>query len=51
MKKLKVKTGYKQLQCKYCNRIVERVDNNAIKVTCSICTTDLVNGKLLDLRK
>ena len=54
MKKLKVtkkNSGYKKLQCKYCDRIVERVDLNAVKVTCWKCTLDLVNGKILELRK
>ena len=54
MKKLKVtkkNSGYKKLQCKYCDRIVERVDVNAVKVTCWKCTSDSANGRLLDLRK
>jgi ribosomal protein S27E len=54
MKKLKVtnkNSGYKKLQCKYCVRIAERVDANALAVTCWKCTSDLVNGKILDLRK
>ena len=54
MKKLKVITknsGYKKLQCKYCNRIAERVDANATAVTCWKCTSDSANGKLLELRK
>jgi hypothetical protein len=54
MKKLKVtkkNSGYKKLQCKYCDRIVERVNQDAVKVTCWKCTSDAVNGRLLDLRK
>ena len=43
--------GYKKLQCKYCDRICQRVDVNATKVTCWKCTSDLVNGKVLELRK
>ena len=54
MKKLKVtkkNSGYKKLQCKYCDRIVERVDLNAVKVTCWKCTSDSANGRLFELRK
>lgn len=54
MKKSKVtkaNTGYKKLQCTYCDRVVQRVDNNAVKVICWKCTNDLVNGKPLELRK
>ena len=53
MKKNKVtkNNGYKKLQCKYCDRICQRVDVNAVKVTCWKCTSDLVNGKVLELRK
>jgi len=47
----KKNSGYKELQCKYCDRIVERVDINAVKVTCWKCTSDSANGRLLDLRK
>jgi len=43
--------GYKKLQCKYCDRISERVDVNTVAVTCWKCTLDLVNGKILELRK
>jgi hypothetical protein len=54
MKKSKVTTknrGYQKLQCKYCGDIVDRVDINAVLVTCSKCTSALVNGYILDLRK
>ncbi len=54
MKKNKVtknKHGYQKMQCKYCDRISERVDANATAVTCWKCTNDLVNGKILELRK
>ena len=44
-------SGYKKMQCKYCDRICQRVDNKAIGVTCWKCTQDLVNGKVLELRK
>ena len=48
---IKSKTAYKKLQCKYCDRISQRVDINAVAVTCWKCTHDLVNGKILELRK
>ena len=54
MKKSKVTKsnhGYKKLQCKYCERISERVDVRAVAVTCWKCTNDQVNGKVLELRK
>ena len=47
----KSRSGYKKLQCKYCERISERVDNNATAVTCWKCTSDSANGKVLELRK
>ncbi len=43
--------GYKKLQCKYCNRVSERVDARTVAVTCWKCTHDLVTGKVLELRK
>jgi hypothetical protein len=43
--------GFKKLQCKYCDNICERVDNNATAITCWQCTSKLVNGKVLELRK
>jgi len=45
------KSGFKKMQCKYCDRIVERVDIDATSVTCWKCTHDLVHGKALELRK
>ncbi len=54
MRKTKVtksRSGYKKMQCKYCDRISERVDNNATGITCWKCTQDSVNGKVLELRK
>ncbi len=50
-KVIKIKSAYKKLQCKYCDRISQRVDINAVAVTCWKCTHDLVNGKILELRK
>lgn len=45
------KTGFKKLQCKYCDTICERVDEQATAITCSICTSKLVNGQVLEVRK
>jgi ribosomal protein S27E len=43
--------GYKKMQCKYCENICQRVDEKVTAVTCSICTSKLVNGQTLELRK
>ena len=43
--------GYKKMQCKYCERICERVDEKATAITCSTCTSKLVNGQVLEIRK
>ena len=43
--------GYKKLQCKYCENICERVDDKADAVTCWRCTSKLVNGEILEIRK
>ena len=43
-------TGYKKMQCKYCDTICERVDNKATAVTCWKCTQTLVNGGHLEKR-
>ena len=43
------KLGFKQLNCKYCNNICERVDINATAITCSKCTHRQVCGEILDL--
>lgn len=43
--------GFKKLQCKYCDNICERVDNNATSVTCWKCTQRLVNGEKLEIKK
>jgi ribosomal protein S27E len=43
--------GFKKLQCKYCDRVCERVDNNATAITCWQCTQKLVNGETLEIRK
>ncbi len=48
--KNKVK-GFKKLQCKYCDNVSDRVDENATAVTCWQCTQKLVNGETLELRK
>ena len=47
MKKSKFPSGYKKLQCKYCNRICDRVDSKAEKITCWECTQRLVDGEIL----
>jgi len=43
--------GFKKLQCKYCDTICQRVDTNSTGVVCSICTSKLVAGNQLELRK
>jgi len=43
--------GFKQLQCKYCENICERVDVKADAITCWQCTQRLVDGDYLELRK
>ena len=43
--------GFKKLQCKYCDTICERVDEKATAITCSTCTSKLVNGMVLEVRK
>jgi hypothetical protein len=43
--------GYKKLQCKYCENICQRVDAKVTAVTCWQCTSKLVNGETLELRK
>jgi len=43
--------GFKKLQCKYCKTVCQRVDEKSTGVTCSICTSKLVAGKILELRK
>ena len=43
--------GYKRLQCKYCDAICQRVDEKATAVTCWQCTSKLVHGQHLELRK
>lgn len=42
---------FKNLQCKYCNTVCNRVDSNADAITCDRCTQRLVNGDKLELRK
>lgn len=44
----KKEKGFKNLRCKYCDDIVNRVDVNAVAVTCSACTHKLVEGQILD---
>jgi hypothetical protein len=44
-------TGYKKMQCKYCDRVSERVDAKATAVTCWKCTHRLCEGEKLELRK
>ena len=43
--------GFKKLQCKYCENICQRVDEKSTGVVCSICTSKLVAGNILELRK
>jgi ribosomal protein S27E len=43
--------GFKKLQCKYCDEICQRVDENATAITCYICVSKLVNGQVLEIRK
>ena len=43
--------GYKKLQCKYCNNVSTRVDVKATAITCWECTSKLVNGQVLEIRK
>jgi ribosomal protein S27E len=43
--------GYKKLQCKYCENVCERVDEKADAVTCWQCTSKLVSGQHLEVRK
>lgn len=43
--------GFKKLQCKYCERICERVDDKATAITCWECTSKLVHGMVLEVRK
>ena len=43
--------AFKKLQCKYCDTICQRVDVNSTGVVCSICTSKLVAGHQLELRK
>ena len=43
--------GYKQLKCKYCEHICDRVDNNADAITCSVCVQRMTEGVVLEPRK
>lgn len=43
--------GFKRLQCKYCDNVCQRVDEKATAITCWECTSKLVNGKHLEVRK
>ena len=43
--------GFKQLQCKYCDHVCDRIDMNATAVTCFKCISKLVNGQHLEIRK
>lgn len=47
----KTARGFKKLQCKYCENVSGRVDENATAITCWKCTQKLVNGEVLELRK
>jgi len=54
MKKSKLKnihgSNFHVLKCKYCGTAVPRCDIRAVKVTCSMCTHKLVEGKILEER-
>ena len=50
-KSTKPPKGYKRLQCKYCTNISERVDEKATAITCWECTSKLVSGRHLEVRK
>ena len=43
--------GFKKLQCKYCENVSDRVDDKATAITCWECTSKLVNGQILEVRK
>ena len=43
--------GFKQLQCKYCDNVSNRVDEKATSITCSVCVQRMTEGKILDPRK
>ena len=43
------RVGFKQLACKYCGAVCERVDFAADAITCSRCVHRLVNGEVLYL--
>ena len=43
--------GFKKLQCKYCNRVCERVDEKADAITCYQCVSKLLRGEHLEVRK
>lgn len=43
--------GFKRLQCKYCDIVCDRVDEKATAITCSECTSKLVSGQHLEVRK
>ena len=43
--------GYKKMQCKYCDNVCQRVDSKATAVTCWECTSKLVAGKHLEVKK
>ena len=50
-KKSKKASGFKSLQCKYCDTVCTRVDEQATAITCWKCTMQLVDGKFLEVRK
>lgn len=43
--------GFKKMQCKYCDNVSNRVDEKATAITCWQCTSKLVNGQVLEIRK
>jgi len=50
-KNSKPPSGYKKLQCKYCDNVSDRVDVKATAITCWQCTQKLVGGQHLEIRK
>ena len=43
--------GFKQLRCKYCDHVSDRVDAKADAITCFRCVSKLLRGEHLEVRK
>ena len=43
--------SFHSLNCKYCGTQINRCDINSVKVTCSKCVHQLVEGNRLEERK